>query len=54
MDPPDEGGFGGMKAVKKGGRFHGDGWQENGNNGDEQTLTFNNNQDDEMDNDLFT
>jgi hypothetical protein len=21
MDPPDEGGFGGIKAIKKGGRF---------------------------------
>ena len=30
-----------------------DGWQENGN-GEEQTLTFNNNQEEDMDNDLFT
>lgn len=52
QDPPEESfnGFPGMKAKR--GRGH-DGWQENGN-GDEQTLTFNNNQDEDMDNDLFT
>ena len=57
MDPPEEagGGFAGVKAQgKKPNRAHQDGWQENGVHGEEQTLTFNNNQDDDMDNDLFT
>mmetsp|Transcript_39028 Transcript_39028/g.59440 ORF Transcript_39028/g.59440 Transcript_39028/m.59440 type:complete len:188 (+) Transcript_39028:3176-3739(+) len=49
-DPPEESGFAaGIKGKKK----HQDGWQENGTNGDEQTLTFNNH-DDEMETDLFT
>jgi intraflagellar transport protein 122 len=54
QDPPeDRGGFAGLsKPAKRGGRHH-DGWQENGT-GDEQTLTFNNNQEEDMDNDVFT
>lgn len=51
MDPPENSGFGQVKPAKKGRQQ--DGWQENGNN-DEQTLTFTQNQEEEMDNDLFT
>lgn len=55
QDPPEDGGgFSGMsRPGKKAGGRHQDGWQENGN-GEEQTLTFNNNQEEDMDNDLFT
>ena len=49
MDPPDDPGS--FSGFKKGGR--GDGWQENRNK-DEQTLTFNNQNDETVDNDLFT
>jgi len=53
MDPPEAGmsggfGHGGMQGKKQ---FQ-DGWRENRMENDEQTLTFNN-QDDDLENDLF-
>jgi hypothetical protein len=47
-DPPENP----LKKKKRGGYGGQDGWQEH-NQGDEQTLTFQQ-QDDEMENDLFT
>jgi hypothetical protein len=52
MDPPEDGGPQNFAGIKKGQKKHQDGGQENGVQGDEQTLTFNNQQDD-MENDLF-
>lgn len=40
MDPPEEGG---SQYKNRPTRSHQDGWQEHAGNGDEQTLTFNNN-----------
>mmetsp|Transcript_17875 Transcript_17875/g.30373 ORF Transcript_17875/g.30373 Transcript_17875/m.30373 type:complete len:257 (-) Transcript_17875:23-793(-) len=56
MDPPDDGtNFAGFKNGKKGGKGGNGGWQETGTgNEDEQTMVFTNNQEDDMDNDLFT
>lgn len=55
MDPPEDASYPAAKPqAKKPTRAHQDGWQENGNPaGEEQTLTFNN-QEDEIENDLFT
>jgi len=50
MDPPEDNGFNHGILPKK--KKFGDGWQEN-RGGDEQTLTFNHNEDD-LESDLFT
>jgi intraflagellar transport protein 122 len=56
MDPPDDGVSGRKAAPKRagaGGNGYGDGWRED-NQGDEQTLTFNQHQEEDAANDIFT
>jgi hypothetical protein len=53
MDPPDDAGFKPKLAAPKR-RPQNDGWEKNENGEEEQTMTFNQPVDDDLENDLFT
>ena len=52
MDPPEDASAMPKAAAPKR-KMHGDGWEEK-NMGDEQTLNFQNDMNDDLENDLFT